>query len=245
MKNLPQRAQRTLRRCSGQAQREKAKISFLIVVLAGFLSFSFAADNIAVIIKMKGAVQLQTPGKNDWQAAKKGQMVASGSKIKTGDNGLVMVKFLDDKSMVRMKPKSILTVVGQKEQRVVNKEVNITLGSVLFNVDKKHKKGEFHVKTPTSVATVKGTKFWVVVDKNGVTSVVTLEDIVALLNLGSGVSKDVGPGQTGVSDDKGVTVRETKPDDLSEGKETRKMEIKFKDKDGNTKDLIIEFDKTE
>jgi hypothetical protein len=195
----------------------------------------------AVIIKMKGAVTWQEQGSGNWQNAAQGQLLNSGTLIKTGDDGLAMVKFLKDKSMMRMKPKTVLSIKEPAGDE--NKEIGVSVGGVLFNIQKNDKQGKFQVQTPTSVATVQGTKFWVIVEQDGKTVVVGIEDMVELLNLVSGNRQNVGPGQTGFSDSSGVTVRATRPEDLPSDDSTQQIEIKFKDNKGSEKSLHIELEK--
>jgi hypothetical protein len=193
------------------------------ILFLGNLSAQNTSNPAAVIVKMKGGVLIQEAGKAQWIDAKKGQSLFSGTKIKTQNDGMAMVKFLDDKSMMEMKPKTLLTIETAKNGLKTDKKTKIDIGAVLFNI-KSRKAGErFEVKTPTSVATVKGTQFWVIVNDNGKTFVVTLENFVELLNNATGKKMDVGPGQTGISDASDLEVRTTQKEDLEAASTSPKL----------------------
>ena len=124
---------------------------------------------------------------------------------------------------------------------------------------KKGDKKKFQIETSTSLATVKGTKFWVIVDKQGYTRVVCLAGLLELMNKKLNKAVTIGKGNTGLSGDGELDVRETKDEDLQIGegtgsadgkKDTQKagtppkpnervLNVKFKDTKGEEKDLEI------
>ena len=111
----------------------------------------------------------------------------------------------------------------------------------------KQKSGEFVIRTSVSVASVKGTDFWLISDQKVGDSVIGLEGIVSLLNQISGETLDVTSGFTGLSSMDGslqsfITDPKTIPDDPSDtGSGTQKLEIEFMDASGKKKILIIEY----
>ncbi|MFQ6675731.1 MAG: hypothetical protein ACE5LH_05230, partial [Fidelibacterota bacterium] len=102
--------------------------------------------------------------------------------------------------------------------------------------------------TPTSTASVKGTSFWLVSDPQEGDQLFGLEGVVELTNLISGIVVTVGAGQTGISSPDGTTdVVTTSPDDVPEdveeaGEEMKELRIRFKNEDGEERDLIINYD---
>lgn len=193
------------------------------------------AGDIAVVIKVKGAVTYQAPDAETWSDVAAGLRLPGGSRIRTADDGLAMVKFLTDGSMMRLKPQTDLTLADTKENGP-----KISLGAALFDVSKQKKRGKFTVTTPTSVATVKGTRFWVTVKADSSTILACLEGTVAVKCMASGKEKDVRGGYTAVVDDDGLTVRTTADGDIPADEQALQLQLQFEGQDGTTKTLQIE-----
>lgn len=216
------------------------------MIILGFLLPAWGTETgVAVIVKMKGDLQARIGKAPEWEKASKGQILQEGDQLRTGENGLAMIKYLAEKNLLRMKPKSSLTIVGKDKKDKQASQVRVDVGAVLFHLRKRGKKGRFQIKTPTSVATVKGTRFWVIVEEDGKTFVITLENLVELLNLATGKSILVGSGQTGVSGKDGISLRGTQAGDLPDDGKSGQLEIPLIDEDGNPKTLRIELEKTE
>ena len=110
----------------------------------------------------------------------------------------------------------------------------------------KQRKGDFVISTPTSVASVKGTEFWMISDPLLGDKVIGIEGLVELQNLISGEVANIGADQTGSSTPNGtLTVNTTNPDDIPEDieeeEEIHELRIQLQDADGQEKDLIIKF----
>ena len=103
---------------------------------------------------------------------------------------------------------------------------------------------EFVVETPTSVATVKGTVFWLVASLTG-DKVFGLEGIIELQNTISGDIVMVGINETGTSLINGdVNVAQTDPADvptLKEDQEINEIELEYEDPNGNQKTMKIRY----
>ena len=68
---------------------------------------------------------------------------------------------------------------------------------------------DFVIQTPTSVASVKGTDFWLISDDSG-DQVIGIEGLVSLVNTETGLEVSVSSGMTGVSTPDGqVGISET------------------------------------
>lgn len=80
-------------------------------------------------------------------------------KVKTSGDGYAAVMFVDDKSIVKVKPNSILKIQGHMNANPSARQLVMDVGELFVKVSKQ--KGSFQVATPTSVASVKGTEFWV------------------------------------------------------------------------------------
>ena len=131
----------------------------LLSLFSVFIIFTavFAAKSIAITIKSKGKVKIYESGKTYDKNLKRGFRLKNGDKIITGDKSYAAFRFIDDKSLVRIRSNSSCTVKGeQEEDNSILKNIFVEIGTIFARITKQ--KGRFQVTTPTSVASVKGTK---------------------------------------------------------------------------------------
>ncbi|MBZ0264679.1 FecR family protein [bacterium] len=222
----------------------------LIVLLSfTFANQSFAAAKaIAVVLSTKGKAEVKK-GDAKWADLKFGSILDNGDKLRTGDEGFIALAFTDDKSQLKIRPSSEVTLNADRNQDFsLAKSVNMQIGELF--VDVKKQKGSLQVATPTSVASVKGTEFWVIVGPDGESQVLTLEGIVELLSRLTGIAQDVIEGMMGeVDEDGNIEIGEFQieevPDLPDELLNQNYIEIDYLDQDGNEKRLIIEFETEE
>ena len=201
-------------------------------------------DRIAIATKVIGNVQY-IRGDGSGRSLKKGHIFESGDILKTDKGGFVALLFIDDKTALKVKENSEIIIAGKRSAQAIAKEINLNGGTIRAQV-RKQKKGDFVVRTSVSVASVKGTDFWLVSNKAG-DSLIGLEGIVSFSNLISGESIDISTGNSGISTLEGsvksfITDPKTIPDDPSDaGSGTQKLEIEFMDASGKKKTLIIEY----
>ena len=218
-------------------------ISLLSGLAVSINSAQNSSTPAAVVLKVKGKVSLLlSEASQEGVAAKSGAMILPGVSVKTGDDGLSMLKMLEDNSIVRVGPRSMLTVKPPKGSATNQHNVKVNIGSVFFNITKKMSGKRFDVETPTSVATVKGTRFWVIVGPNGEASVITLEGLLGLLNISTKETHDVREGETGKTFSNTLTVATTDPRDIPEDATDRNLRIKFRDDKGEERELNIDFE---
>lgn len=132
----------------------------LLSIFSVFIIFSaiYAAKSIAITIKTKGKVNVYVSGKKSNNNLKRGFRLKDGDKILTGDKSYAAFRFIDDKSLVRIRSNSSCTVKGKEtEDNSIVKNLFVEIGTIFARITKQ--KGRFQVTTPTSVASVKGTKF--------------------------------------------------------------------------------------
>jgi len=132
----------------------------LISIFSVFLIFTavYAAKSVAITIKSKGKVKIYESGKKSEKNLKRGFRLRDGDKIVTGDKSYAAFRFIDDKSLVRIRSNSSCTVKGEEEKdNSIIKNIFVEIGTIFARITKQ--KGRFQVTTPTSVASVKGTKF--------------------------------------------------------------------------------------
>ena len=209
-----------------------------------FITILIASEKIAVATKVIGEVHYirgdgsQTPLKN-------GHIFETGDVLKTEKNGFAALIFIDDKTALKVKENSELTISGKRSIRSISKEISLKGGSLRAQVSRQ-KKGEFIIRTSVSVASVKGTDFWLISNKTG-DSLIGLEGVVAFSNILSGDALDITRGKTGISTPDGnvqsfKTDPKTIPDDPSDNATgSQKLEIEFQDAFGKKKTLIIEY----
>lgn len=217
----------------------------LIVICLGCLS-NLLATNVAVVVKVKGDVRVTPSNASRNITVKKGHILKDGDKIQTGDKASCTLKFLDDKTLVRIKARSSCVIEGKKDKDVIDKNIFVEVGEFFASLFKP--KGEFKVTTPTSVASVKGTKFWVIQFKqSGETRYVVTQGIVEVGNkAGKALAKK---GQTCLvaSRNRRPEIRLTRagdiPTDETDDTSQEDLEFEFEDSDGNKRVMRIKIEK--
>ena len=218
------------------------KFSFFILFV---LISSLSGDKIAVATKVKGLVEIMEVGKKEFLSLKAGSILDDGDKIRTGNNGFVAIIFIDDKSTLKIKENSEAVITGKKTTKDISKKINLDGGTIRASISKQNV--DFVIQTPTSVASVKGTDFWLISDDSG-DQVIGMEGLVSLVNIETGQEVSVSSGMTGVSTPDGlVGVSETDianiPDDPVEDSEEGPSQLKiyFEGPNGEQKVFIIDY----
>ena len=153
--------------------------------------------------------------------------------------------FIDDKTALKIKEKSKLTISGKRSATSIAKEIKLD-GGVIRAIVSKQKQSDFIIRTSVSVASVKGTDFWVISNKSN-DSLIGLDGIVEFSNIISGQLLEITSGKTGISSISGdlqsfTTDPKNIPDDPSDNnKGAQKLEIEFEDASGNKKTLVIKY----
>jgi len=225
------------------------KISMIIMLLALVSMTALAQEPIGVIAKSSGTTFHKKFNADDYSPnAVMGTQLKNHDWIKTADDGFVAIFFLDDKSQLKVKGNSEMEILASVERGKISKTISLDYGTVKASVSKQ--KGEFRIATPTSVASVKGTEWWVQSDENGDTFIV-LEGIVEVENLISGTVQNVGENETGTSNPDGsVDVEETDndaiPDDPGDdseeeqsGSTIHELRIRMVNEETNSEKFII------
>ena len=216
-----------------------------VAMVAFYLLFTFvtAGEKIAIVTKIIGNAEY-VRGKNPSKSIKRGLIIETGDQISTKKGGFVALLFIDDKSALKIREKSQITINGKKTSKSISKRVNLSNGSVRAQV--KNNKN-FIVQTSVSVASVKGTDFWFLSNKGSRDSVMGLEGVITLQNRISGEKIDIKAGITGLSSVDGrLEAFQSDPsiipaDPTEINNKEKKMEILFKNSTGEEKTLIIEY----
>tara|TARA_B100002052_G_C15822681_1_gene571341 strand:- start:14 stop:682 length:669 start_codon:yes stop_codon:yes gene_type:complete len=214
-----------------------------ILTLSILLCFTYAGEKIAIVTKIIGKAEY-IRGQNSSKSLNRGLIIESGDVISTFKGGFVALIFIDDKSALKIKEKTKIIVNAKKGSRKISKKINLTNGTVRAQVEKNK---DFIIQTSVSVASVKGTDFWVISDKKIGDSVIGLQGTVSLSNRISGEKIDISAGITGISSTNGSLQSfksdpKNTPIDLDQSdNEDKKLEIIFKDSAGKKKKLIIDY----
>ena len=216
----------------------------IIITFIVLFSNIFAEEKIAIATKIIGNAKY-IRGNEGESIIKKGQIFENGDIIATSKGGFVALLFIDDKTALKIKESTKLTISGKRAARSIAKEIKLDGGVIRATVNKQ-KQADFIIRTSVSVASVKGTDFWVISNKSN-DSLIGLDGKVEFSNIISGQSLDIISGKTGISSSSGdlqsfKTDPKSIPDDPSDnGKGEQKLEIKFEDASGNKKTLVIKY----
>ena len=219
-------------------------IIYIILISSVILSIGFA-NKIAVTTKVKGVVEIMPVGKKDFSNLKPGTILSDGDKIRTGSKGFAAMIFIDDKSTLKLKENSEAVITGQRSAASISKKINMDVGTVRATVTKQNT--DFVIQTPTSVASVKGTDFWLLTDPENGDQIIGLEGIVGLTNNETGQEVDVSEGMSGISTPDGnIGLEETDqssiPDDPSDESDgPPQIKIYLEGPNGEQRVMIIEY----
>ena len=153
------------------------------------------ADKIAVISKVQGEVLIQKAEDFDYDTpVTMGMILDNNDQIKVNDGFAVML-LLDDKSQVKLRENSEVAITMVEDISGPGYHVRLEYGQALTKYEKGAEFG-FQLHTPTSVASIKGTEFWVVSDPETGDQVIVTEGQVDVMNNLTGMISTAGPGET-------------------------------------------------
>jgi hypothetical protein len=213
-------------------------------VISGAMAPAVAAEPaIALVSKVILDVKRKEASK-DWIVAKRGETLASGDMIRTGDKSVAIIKFKDN-SLVRVREKSEVTVTGTTTGSAFSKSIDLLRGTIGFNVKKQTIGEEFRFTSPTSVASIRGTEGLFTLGD----TLTVIEGRVRFKNKFSLREVDVDAGFTAISYADGtIQVRPSTAEEkaratsaLREEGQDNKLELDFRDNQGNKKQLKIDF----
>ena len=216
----------------------------IILLFSIVLSISYG-NKIAVATKVKGDVQLMKVETDNFFDLNPGTILSDGDKIRTGKSGFAAIIFIDDKSTLKIKENSEVVLTGQRTAASISKKINMDGGTIRATITKQNT--DFIIQTPTSVASVKGTDFWMITDPIAGDQIIAIEGIIGLVNIETGQAVDVTEGMTGLSTPDGQTsVDETDPssipDDPSDQQEGPSViRIYLEGPNGEQKVMVIEY----
>ena len=176
----------------------------LILITAFSIAPILNANVIARLVKVEGQVYIKRLGMNTFsETARAGSAIVNGDEIKVGDTGFAAAIYIDDRSVVKIKNNSKFSFMDSKNTRTID----LQYGTLLNKINKTDKGKAFRIQTPVSVASVKGTEFAAIVSQKGVEQFICKEGLFEVLNMVSGQTINVGPGQKAFSNATGDLVQ--------------------------------------
>ena len=216
------------------------------------------ASNIALVLKVFDAKQvaIQRSG-GDQLAGSIGDLLSHGDQVITSNDTRAAVRFTDDGSIIRMNPDTQLLVRAEGDRTALRKTLEIDFGEMWAKIQKREG-AEYRIETPTAVAAVKGTEFFVRVEQDGSTTIITTEGVLDFFNDMGTVEVSAGStAQIGSATD-APTVAESTDDDIAgfgqlaadaEEESGRgdmvEIIIPYVDANGNQKTMIIRMPRDE
>ena len=136
--------------------------NIIFIIISILSNFIFSNETLGLVTKTKGKVEYQKfSDKKFTTKIYKGLGLYGDDRIRTGDNGFSIYRYLDDASSIKILKNSDIRIEGRIKSRSIIKNVEINNGVLNFNIDNQADE-YFTIVTPTSVATVKGTEFWLI-----------------------------------------------------------------------------------
>jgi len=183
----------------------------LLLLISGLI----CAESIALATKVKGTVlykhKKEKQLKNDLTV---GVDLYNSDYIKTGEDGFAKYVYLDDGTQIKVHNNTEIFIHGELSKRSILKQLKVKDGTVKLDI-KKQDIDDFTVITPTSVASVKGTSFWIDCSGQSGDKFYGESGIVSITNIASGIKRQLAKNTVANSlPDGSLDVREITPDEL-------------------------------
>ena len=218
----------------------KKKI-FILILMFIFAISLIAQESVGITLKVKGDVILTHEEENF--KAQNGSELVNNDVLESKTESFAVVKFIDGSSVIKLFPNSILTINAEKTNGKLNKRSTMKLGELWAKVTKNT--GDFIIDTPTTVVSVKGTRFVLSVSVNGFTDLYTLEGVVNMKNKKDNNEVDVGAGNKAHSTGENkivIGVIEEGEIEEYDVKLTETLNINLKNDSGEKRSIKIEME---
>jgi hypothetical protein len=211
----------------------------IFLLIPGILG---AEDIIAYVGEVGGEVNVIRASEGKTISAAMGMLLSPGDVVKTGEESYASIVFQDDGSRVKLDEESQLTLNATRQKKTLSKRLFLETGKIWARITKR-RGTDVEVKTPTSVASVKGTKFIMEEKEWRETNLWVLEDFVLLAVEGKELI--INEGQKGTATDGNIDVEDIDKEDLpvEPGKHELIFYLKRQDDSSMLKELHIEYEK--
>ncbi|MCH8927670.1 MAG: FecR domain-containing protein [Candidatus Marinimicrobia bacterium] len=179
------------------------RILILTIILSSN-GYAQDADESALALKKRGEAFRKPYGVNTLdEQVEVGMWFSNYDSVRTGQASFLAILFTDDKSIVKMKENTNLTIQRSKTPTQTLRQIRINQGKMKIKVTPQLE-GKYEIITAVSVASIKGTEFWLLVNPDGTDTFIGLEGSVQILNIESGQSMLLTAGMTVISQWTGV-----------------------------------------
>ena len=110
----------------------------LLIMLVTASQFALGQP-IAIATKVMGTVEINKNANPGYISLKPGTILKDGDGIRTGSDGFVLLIFIDDKSQLKVKEDSEVTISGKKIATAISKNVRMDNGTIRAEVNKNRK----------------------------------------------------------------------------------------------------------
>lgn len=176
--------------------RKKFRVIIPLVVIICIIVFAWIVLNPEVVAEKieaqliieSGDVQVKS-GEGSWKSAENGMTLHKSDSIKTGDNSSASI-ILFQTSVVRLDSNTEITL----EELIREEKTSVTIqqesGRTWNAVNKISGIDNYDVQTPTTVASVRGTGFVVIVQENGSTYYGVSHGLLNISSISNGTIQD-------------------------------------------------------
>lgn len=142
---------------------------------------------------LKGDADIKYPGTDKWVPLKTGDIIPPGATLFTGMDATLVLS-LQDKGVFQMLPFTEIVVSEENIKRASHTDIKLNTGDIEVSIEGGVYTGTLQVQTPSVVAGVRGTHFWVSYDKDKRLSVTGVyEGKVEVTPRGSNKSVTISP----------------------------------------------------
>ncbi|MEO9887769.1 MAG: FecR family protein [Balneola sp.] len=239
---------------------KKIKIPFLLtlfsaLLLVGAYKIEFIKNDrpLAIVKRFKPNVNIENKkadrSKRLDLSSDKGEQLFDGDTLRTDDEGYALVVFMD-KSIAKVKPRSLLIVRGESERtsKRTNTRIDLSLGEIFLNVEPQGN-NDFEVSTSRSLASVKGTEFgsnsdgyvWVKEGQVDVTAIQSGETVSLFEKMYAQVNEAGNEIDSGTLSDDDINDLDDGYDELDEDLIKKQIKFRFKDANGQIREITIDY----
>ena len=170
-------------------------IVFAISIIIIFSVVVQAQTQFATILKKSGVVNIRPKGETDFSVPAEVSMGLNiGDALKTYEAGYAALLFSDDKSLIKIRKNSEIEIREKFSVRTIKISEGRLLAKITPGITT-----SYRIATPTSVASVKGTEFWVVTSPDYGDRFYGIEGLVQVINLITGMESMLEAGQMIIS----------------------------------------------
>ncbi|MCF7886487.1 MAG: FecR family protein [Candidatus Marinimicrobia bacterium] len=226
--------------------------SVIVILLGCFITqMNGQTAKIAVALKTQGEVLYKHADEDKFNKdVETGTIFQNGDVISTDKDGYAVLVFIDDKSQLTIHENSNFVITRQEENSHILKRVSMEYGKLKATIQKQ-KDDEFIISTPTSVAAVKGTIFWVISDPKEGDQFYGIEGLIEIRNILSNrvltlqkMEKSTSTPDGGLEKEKieDEDVPGTTYQDQNGAGEEKVLRLRYKNKEGKIKHLEIIYE---